>query len=107
MIQALANVIANAIEATAERQSAEPVVLSAKETNGYVVVVIADRGSGMSAERAREARELFASTKPHGTGFGVPLAVKVIESEHRGRLRFEPNDGGGTCAIVTLPTEQQ
>ena len=51
----------------------------------------------------REARELFASTKPHGTGFGVPLAAKVIESEHGGRLRFEANAGAGTRAIVALP----
>jgi signal transduction histidine kinase len=107
MIQALANVVANAIEATAEQQSAEPVAVSANDTNGYVVVVVADRGGGMSEQRTREARELFASTKPHGTGFGVPLAVKVIESEHRGRLRFESNGGAGTCAIVTLPVVQQ
>ena len=107
MIQALGNVIANAIEATAEQRSAEPVVVSATETNGYVVVVIADRGPGMSEQSVREARELFASKKPHGTGFGVPLAVKVIESEHGGRLRFEPNDGGGTCAIVALPVRRQ
>src|SRR5438045_8030365 len=50
----------------------------------------------LSEQRTREARELFASTKAHGTGFGVPLAVKVIESEHRGRLRFDSNDGAGT-----------
>jgi signal transduction histidine kinase len=103
MVQALTNLIANAVEATAEQHSTDPVVMSANETNGYVVVVIADRGTGMSEQRTREARELFASTKPQGTGFGVPLAVKVIESEHCGRLRFEPNDGGGTRALVTLP----
>jgi signal transduction histidine kinase len=107
IIQALANVIANAIEATAEQRSAEPVVVSAMETNGYVVVVIADHGPGMSEQSIREARELFASKKPHGTGFGVPLAVKVIESEHGGRLRFETNDGAGTRAIVALPVRQQ
>jgi signal transduction histidine kinase len=107
MIQALANIIANAIEATAEQRSAEPVVVSAVETNGYVLVVIADRGHGMSEQSIREARELFASKKPHGTGFGVPLAVKVIESEHGGRLRFEPNDGAGTRAIVALPVRQK
>lgn len=103
MIQALANLVANAMEATAEQRSAERVVVSANEANGYVVLVIADRGPGMSEQRIREARELFASTKPHGTGFGVPLAAKVIESEHSGRLRFEANVGVGTRAIVALP----
>jgi signal transduction histidine kinase len=104
MIQAFTNVIANAIEATVDQHSNEAVLVSATEKNGYIVVVIADRGPGMSEQRAREARELFGSTKVHGTGFGVPLAVKAIESEHGGRLRYEPNDGAGTRAIVTLPT---
>jgi signal transduction histidine kinase len=104
--QALANIITNAIEASAEQRSTEPVSVSAMEKNGYVIVVIADRGPGMSEQRSREARELFASTKPNGTGFGVPLAVKVIESEHNGRLRFEPNVAVGTRAIVTLPVRQ-
>jgi signal transduction histidine kinase len=103
MIQALSNLFANAIEATAEQHSGERVVVSANETNGYIVVVIADRGPGMSEQRMREARELFASTKPHGTGFGVPLAAKVIETEHGGRLRFEVNAGAGTRAIIVLP----
>ena len=103
MIQALSNLVANAIEATAAQRSGERVVVSANETNGYVVVVIADRGPGMSEQRMREARELFASTKPHGTGFGVPLAAKVIESEHGGSLRFEAKAGVGTRAIVALP----
>jgi signal transduction histidine kinase len=103
MIQALANLVANAIEATMEQRSTERVVVSAYETNGHVVVVIADHGPGMSEQRTREARELFASTKSHGTGFGVPLAAKVIESEHSGRLRFEANAGVGTRAVVALP----
>lgn len=103
MVQALANLVANAIEATTEQGSTDQVVVSANETNGYAVLEIADRGPGMSEQAAREARELFSSRKPHGTGFGVPLAVKVIESEHAGRLRFEPNDSSGTRAIVALP----
>jgi signal transduction histidine kinase len=106
LIQALANIIANAIEATAQHHSAESVVVSAKETNGYVIVVIADCGLGMSEQQTREARELFATKKPNGTGFGIPLAVKVIESEHGGRLRFESNEGSGTRAIVVLPVRE-
>jgi signal transduction histidine kinase len=106
IIQALANILSNAIEATAQRHFAEPVVVSAKETNGYVIIVIADRGLGMSEQEAREARELFATRKPNGTGFGIPLAVKVIESEHGGRLRFESNEGSGTRAIVVLPVRE-
>jgi signal transduction histidine kinase len=107
MVQAFANLVANAIEATTEQGSASPVVVSANEANGYVVIEIADRGPGMSEQRTREARELFASGKLHGTGFGVPLAVKVIESEHGGRLRFEANAGGGTRAIVAIPTARR
>ena len=47
----------------------------------------------MSEEAQRDALTLFATSKPNGTGFGLPLAVKIVESEHGGRLTLESNEG--------------
>ena len=50
----------------------------------------------MSAEAQRDALTLFPTSKPNGTGFGLPLAVKIVESEHGGRLSIESVKGRGT-----------
>ena len=57
----------------------------------------------MSAEAQRDALTLFATSKPNGTGFGLPLAVKIVESEHGGRLSIESVKGRGTIVRITHP----
>ena len=59
----------------------------------------------MTEEARRDAVKLFATSKSKkgGTGFGLPLAVKVVEAEHDGRLVLEAREGGGTVVTITLP----
>ena len=57
----------------------------------------------MSAEAQHDALTLFATSKPNGTGFGLPLAVKIIESEHGGRLSIESIKGRGTIVRIIIP----
>jgi len=44
------------------------------------------------------------STKPHGTGFGLPLALRTVD-EHGGHMRLVVNgdSGGGAVFEVELP----
>jgi signal transduction histidine kinase len=57
----------------------------------------------MSAEAQRDALTLFATSKPNGTGFGLPLAVKIVESEHGGRLSIDSLKGSGTIVRIVIP----
>ncbi len=57
----------------------------------------------MSEESQRDALTLFATSKPNGTGFGLPLAVKIVESEHGGRLTIESARGRGTLVRIVIP----
>ena len=61
----------------------------------------------MSAEAQRDALTLFATSKPNGTGFGLPLAVKIVESEHGGRLSIESVKGRGTIVRIIIPKHRQ
>ena len=45
------------------------------------------------------------TTKPYGTGLGIPFAFKVVHA-HGGDLHFTPGDGGGTRVTVTFPAGQ-
>lgn len=105
ILQALTNLIHNAIESYAGRDTRHPVVVTVVPSDGSVEVQIRDGGCGMSAEALGDASSLFVTSKPNGTGFGLPLAIKIIESEHEGRFRLESTEGRGTTAFVLLPTK--
>jgi nitrogen fixation/metabolism regulation signal transduction histidine kinase len=58
----------------------------------------------MSAEALADSVALFATSKPKGTGFGLPLAVKIVESEHGGRVELQSVQGRGTMVCITIRT---
>lgn len=104
--QALRNVLSNALESYPPNGEAIPIRASARAHDGYVVITIEDRGAGMSPEQTRDAQLLFTTTKENGTGFGLPLAIGIVESEHNGRLAIESHRGIGTRVEITIPLEQ-
>ena len=46
--------------------------------------------------------QLFKTTKPYGTGLGLPIVGQII-SEHRGTVDYVTELGKGTAFIVSLP----
>jgi signal transduction histidine kinase len=42
------------------------------------------------------------TTKPNGTGVGLPISRSIIEA-HGGRLWAEPNDTGGATFTFAIP----
>ncbi len=115
MVQALTNLLANAVESyeapsagpSAGPKKPAPVTITARAAEQRIEIVIEDRGSGMSDEVLADATVLFSTSKPDGTGFGLPLAVKIVESEHDGRLSLESRKGYGTTVRVAVPIHRQ
>ncbi len=68
-----------------------------------VVVRIADNGPGMPSTAAPTGQVVFRTTKPYGTGLGLPIARRLAEM-HSGTLMISDAEGGGTEVIVLLPT---
>lgn len=106
LVQALTNILANAIESYDGLDVQSPIVVRAEAEEGRVVISVEDSGCGMSAEVLSDAIVLFATSKEGGTGFGLPLAVKIVESEHAGRLNLESVKGRGTIVRVTIPAQR-
>ena len=75
--------------------------------NGRVKLTITDQGSGMSEEAVHDAFRLFATSKPHGTGFGLTVAQKIIESDHGGAVHLESTKGSGTSMTIFLQQKQE
>lgn len=105
-LQAITNVISNAVEAYQGLHDRKAVEVSSASSAGTVRISVRDYGCGMSPESVKDARELFVTGKPGGTGFGLPLAIKIIEEEHGGRVELDSQKGLGTEVRILLPARQ-
>jgi signal transduction histidine kinase len=97
--QALLNLIINAKQAMPE--GGQLVVRTAPESN-IVVVYLIDTGCGMNEATASRMFEAFFSTKPNGSGLGLPTTQKIIEA-HGGRIGVQSELGHGTQITIELP----
>ncbi len=71
---------------------------------GGVALRVSDEGTGISPEIRDRLFDPFFTTKPGGSGLGLSVVHRAIES-HRGFV-FVDSDARGTRVTVLLPTSQ-
>ena len=101
--QVLMNLMLNGIEAMRDT-SGELTVTSTKTGDGQVLIAVSDSGVGIAPDRADRIFEAFFTTKPQGTGMGLPISRRIIES-HGGRLWASANSERGATFQFTLPNQ--
>ncbi|WP_068505774.1 PAS domain S-box protein [Paenibacillus kribbensis] len=67
-----------------------------------VKIFIRDQGTGIPAEMLSKLGEPFFTSKETGTGLGLMVSQRIIQS-HKGTLDIESTEGEGTTALVQLP----
>jgi two-component system sensor histidine kinase PilS (NtrC family) len=82
----------------------EPLPSGVRFEHGAVALRVTDDGSGIAAEMRDRIFQPFATTKPGGSGLGLPLVHRAIEA-HRG-LVFVDSDDRGARFTVLLPALQ-
>jgi len=107
--QAFVNLVQNAHQAIAQRDSDKPPIGELKirtSANGEMAEVsVSDDGCGIRPENhARIFRPLF-STKAFGVGLGLPLVKRIVEG-HGGDIEVISEWGKGTLVKVRLPMAQ-
>lgn len=101
--QMMANLLANAIDASAEGRA---VTVSTRGVEGGVEIAVADRGVGIEEANLGSIFNPFFTTKADGTGLGLAIVSKIVD-EHRGRIVVDSVPGTGTTFRIWLPDRQE
>jgi signal transduction histidine kinase/CheY-like chemotaxis protein len=101
--QVLMNLMRNGIEAMRET-GGELTIASKRTAHGQLVISVSDSGIGLPVGEAERIFDAFFTTKTQGTGMGLSISRRIIES-HGGRLWASPNGTRGAIFQFTLPGE--
>ena len=99
--QVFLNLATNAIQAMPKGGK---LTISTSVSNGVVLIRFADSGCGMAESKVAKIFDPFFTTKEQGTGLGLTISYRIIET-HQGRLYAESSLGKGTTFYVELPAE--
>jgi two-component system sensor histidine kinase HydH len=100
--QALLNLFLNAVEAM-DTGGVLTVSLS-QHSNAMIKIVISDTGCGIDEKNQDRLFDLYFTTKPSGTGLGLPMVQKIMDA-HDGEIKITSTPGQGTTVTLLLPTE--
>lgn len=99
--QCLINLLENAISATPDDGQIE---ITLNKSRGKTVFSIRDTGSGIPPENLSKIFNLYFTTKPDGTGFGLAQVYQIV-SEHGGTIDVKSKENLGSQFIITILNE--
>lgn len=102
--QLFINIIKNAIEASNNGGFIR--IIADHSDQDRISIKIKDNGCGISKERLSKIGEPFYSSKEKGTGLGLTVSFKIVES-HNGTIRFDSEINEGTTVNIELPIIQK
>ena len=98
--QAAANLVENAAQAYDGGPGSVLVRITSREDN--VTVEVEDFGRGIEPQHLDRIFTPFFSSRPSGTGLGLPLAMRIVDL-HGGSLTVDSTLGRGTKFSLRLP----
>ncbi|WP_372813198.1 ATP-binding protein [Paenibacillus sp.] len=98
--QVFINILNNSVESMEE--GGEIRIQFKKQEDGYVLMRFTDQGCGIPEDRIPRLGEPFYTTKEKGTGLGLMVTFKIIES-HGGKMKIFSEVGKGTTVEIYMP----
>ena len=99
--QVIHNLLQNAQDALTGMEDARITVQTRSVSNGIELSVI-DNGKGFPEQVRAHAFEPYVTTKPRGTGLGLPIVKKIVD-EHSGTIKIQNIQPHGAQISITLP----
>jgi signal transduction histidine kinase len=97
--QVILNLMINAQQAM---NSGGDLIIRTDRNNENAVIQINDTGTGIKSEELPNIFNAYYSTRPQGSGLGLPTAKKIIEG-HKGTIEVDSEVGKGTSFTIKLP----
>jgi len=97
--QALLNLVLNAIQVMPDGGFLE---ISTRIQKGMFDLLVKDSGPGVSKDDRDRIFNPFVTTRDSGTGLGLPIAQRIIQS-HGGHIKLESAPGEGSTFTICLP----
>jgi signal transduction histidine kinase len=97
--QALLNLILNADHAM---PSGGDLIMTTRHDGSWILLDVIDTGTGMTEEVRGRIFQAFFSTRPSGSGLGLPTTRKIVEA-HGGTIRVQSEPGKGSQFTIRLP----
>ncbi|MGD2091715.1 MAG: ATP-binding protein [Candidatus Aminicenantes bacterium] len=109
MKEVFSNIIDNAIDAMAEGgtisiSAVYYKILPDKKKKNIICVEIEDNGCGISKDKLDTIFEPYYTTKKEGTGIGLAIARRIVES-HDGWIKVESQEKIGTKFALYFPVK--
>jgi CheY-like chemotaxis protein/anti-sigma regulatory factor (Ser/Thr protein kinase) len=105
LTQAVANVLANAIEAIGEAGTVTVTTRVADGDGERAEVVISDDGPGIEAAILPRVFQPFVTTKTRpGAGLGLAVAHGIVHA-HGGDIRIDSRPGAGATVTISVPMD--
>ncbi len=96
---AFLNVLVNGMDASNENGKIE---VRVDQIKNYVSIAFTDHGNGISPDHMDYIFEPFFTLKTNGTGLGMSIVKRVINS-HGGKVEIKSQEGIGTTVFIRLP----
>jgi signal transduction histidine kinase len=96
---AVESLVKNAVDALVGRGGTISVRVD-RAAGGGARVRVADDGPGVAPKLRRRIFAAGFTTKERGWGIGLPLARRIVEESHNGRLVLVPSDRGAVFDVI-------
>jgi len=104
--QVVLNLVLNACDAMNGNHATDRhLALSTMASDGFVELVVADRGPGIPDGQLERVFEPFVTFREEGLGLGLAISRSIVTA-HGGSIRAENNADGGATFRCLLPVAQ-
>ncbi|NEQ36114.1 MAG: AAA family ATPase [Okeania sp. SIO3I5] len=109
--QVFMNIITNAIDVLQPMRnknsyfSPQITITTEIQAAKFLIIRIADNGTGMTETVKKQVFDPFYTTKPvgKGTGLGLAISYQVIVERHGGQLECFSSPGAGSEFVISIP----